>query len=72
MISIEDPVWDSIYSNHPSLVGEREMGIGSLHLKIIYIGGSQCSSAAMNITSIHEDAGSTPGPAQWGANPALP
>ena len=31
----------------------------------INLGSSWCGSAEMNLTSIHEDAGSIPGPAQW-------
>ena len=32
---------------------------------------SYCGSEVTNPTSIHEDVGSSPGPAQWVKNPAL-
>ena len=38
---------------------------------IIWYGGSNCSSVVMNLTSIHEDVGSIPGPAQWVKDLAL-
>ena len=33
---------------------------------------SHCGSVVMNPVGIHEDASSTPGPAQWVKEPALP
>ena len=40
--------------------------------KINYFRSSSYGSVVTNPTSIHEDAGLTPGPAQWVRDPALP
>ena len=34
--------------------------------------GSHCGSVAVNLTSIHEDTGSSPGLTHWGKDLALP
>ena len=40
-------------------------------VNVLYVGSSHCGSAKMNLTSIHEDEGSIPGPAQWVKNPTV-
>ena len=35
-------------------------------------GSSHCGLVIMNTTSVHEDIGSIPGPAQWVEDPVLP
>ena len=41
------------------------------NIKTTPIGSSHCGSVVTNLTSIYEDAGSTPGLTQWVKDPAL-
>ena len=53
-----------IYSSHSN-------SIYNLLSKISTFGSSHCGTAEMSLTSIHEDAGPIPGPAQRVSDPAL-
>ena len=44
---------------------ERTLGFVVSFLKTYLLGTSSCGTAETNPISIHEDAGSTPGLAQW-------
>ena len=54
-----------------SLVGESDVGENSL-LKCNRLGIAVVAQGLMNLTSIHENAGSIPGLARWVRDPALP
>ena len=51
---------------------EEPLQVEETPIKKVKPWSSHCSSAVMNLTSIHEDAGLSPGPAQWVKDPALP
>ena len=52
--------------------GNFHMGVAEKKKKSNPIRSSPCGSTVMNPTSIHEDSGSIPGPAQWVQDLALP
>ena len=51
---------------------EREAQENFLNKKKIFLWHSHCGLVDKNLTSIHEDAGSIPGLAQWIKDPVLP
>ena len=62
--------WNAISNSNTFLIGKNESFSKSfrLLLKLLLIkciGSSHCCSVVANLTSIHEDTGWIPGPAQW-------